>query len=972
MLVCLISIALILLLKESSGLNVYVDPVHGFNNATCDSARAPCRSLQHVLADNYRKNGTRYCLFGSGVHYLHLPISKFKNLDSVSFIAFGRMSTVQCSENAGFVFEGVTNIHFSNVNFVNCSAGMNGTSKADGNNIVKRASLYFSACQNVSMKVVNVSCSPNTTGVAMYDTIGVNSFSGSVFSSNDATNGGSGFHLSISTDLDRGISASVHKNNSSVFLFDNCVFSNNDNTKSSRSSPAVLGNEVGLSIYTNNLHATKTTNLHRDNSPDRGGELLVEFRGERSDNRVIVSGSRIQGKVCLIETHSDTMGESNTCASLTYTHEIRKAFSRKHFRALLYHYSNTSMQTSTCSPGLVWNEKSMKCSCVNNKYEGMITCKDNETALLKPNSWIGCINGSVVACTCPKSFCSKNQTDPRLLPKNWTDLDKVICGKYNRTGILCGECSNGSIMVINSFSYDCVADHSCDKINFLAYIAAVYVPLTVFFTIIVFFDIHLTSAPANAFILYSQVITSTFDLSADGEIPISKIAIGNETATSFLKGYKTPYGIFDLQFFAKFISPACLWSNMNTFDIKMLDYMVAIFPLLMIAIVFICFKINEVCQSIYKKKRSQTNSRQQRRQKRNISKHWWNRKKAVLPAFAAFLLLSYNKFVTTTSYFMNMQEPVDEWGNKFGQSRLYYAGQYKTNDPLYLEKYLAPVCCFLTVFVIIPPLLLLDWPMRIFELLISKVGCMWRHYPSDKIHIFLDIFQGCYKNNMRCFAGVYFLFRFVISIVNITAQTWISQFIVQQIACAVMITLLAICRPYNDQNKIFNMVDILIFTNLGLINCLTLYLYFQTQSIPQQFHSHQNTLPAFVFYIQYTLIFLPMLYMIIYIVWYLTNPFRKRFSKKLRSLIRKKRCSQIQSDGPSEVERLLEMQSSSTKLAEESVLLRRAEEKNQYRHPRMSPGTSPKNSSSISGLENSSDTHISTHKITVPRYDSNQ
>jgi len=214
-----------------------------------------------------------------------------------------------------------------------------------------------------------------------------------------------------------------------------------------------------------------------------------------------------------------------------------------------------------------------------------------------------------------------------------------------------------------------------------------------------------------------------------------------------------------------------------------------------------------------------------------------------------------------------MYQPLyNENGTKIFPKRVYFAGNYKATDTDYIFKYCLPASVCFATFVAIPPLLLLGYPVKWLEWCLSKVECLWRIYPVDKVHILLDTFQGCYRNKMRFFAGLYFLFRLIFYVTYIVTDTYIQQFIIQQVACTVFIVLIALCQPYTKDNKIFNYVDMLMFTNLAILNALSWYLYHFAQDNPGQ------PLSTSVFVIQYILVFLPLLYMIAYVLYDLSNP----------------------------------------------------------------------------------------------------
>ena len=1344
MLVYIASITLVFLLKDSSCLDIYVNPVNGSNSATCafsNSASNPCQSLQWVLQQKYRKNGTLYHLSDSGTHFLNSSVATFQDFDSISFIGYEGVPTVECSENIGLAFERMTNINFTNVSFLNCSAIRKSTSKNYGDNSTGRqqfrVALYFYACQNISMNGVNVSYSMNATGVVVYDTVGVNSFVNSIFSNNNASNGGGGFYLEFTycipgdTSCENNVTSYTSMNKDSEYTFDSCSFIKNQAKSTDelsthlipyRADHVAFGRGGGLSIYmTGNATNNKVyiSNSHiTDNSAVWGGGLFVEFDDDTSNNSVIVSRSIIEGNECYFDITSGTGGggiriayylfqmdtqtignqvlvddcnltnnaalngggisitvtaqnnqkmgpigivntefEANIaklgsalnidrflpvtegfmltvvlCDCLfirntaeytkylqekqgsiynaysvgigaVYTNQVPVVFKHnvlfdsnvgsalaavgtsldftncrgtftknigsngaaisllgvayirvsdntilifsknnaringgaiynldvnketlasyencfiRHINPLLspikwnstfnfsanfdqggtrpsaihttsilpctwsgriqssnvttafcwnanWHYfptstscktqihsdvsqivvnytsktqhnpyvvafpgekfnmpivmrddlsedvgnqtlfsisvnsykkkrtaqyfwggdSNLNLTTSIknynmatllldsigpaswhvnvlikllpCPPGFTLHGN--ECVCVEGSYSGTVTCsKNTQKAFLKEDNWIGNMpirnETHYVVSFCPPRFCSKNTSIP--LPTSSEDnLDHAVCGPRNRTGTLCGECLPGFAVTVNTFTFDCINCTDEDiGINTIKYIAAVYIPLTAVFTAIIFLNIRLTSAPANAFILYSQVIASAFDLSADGQIPIP---------SSFLQGYKVPYGIFNLQFVERLISPICLGQT-NALDALMLDYVVAIFPLIMIGVVLICFKIKECCQFRCGKKIYQS---QRNRRQMIMCKSQWNVNKALLPAFGAFVLLSYNKFSMTSSYIMNTKSPLNENGHSVGLSHVYYAGNFNYNDSLYQKKYFLPACAFFLIFVVMPPLFLLHWPMRIFEWYLSKVNCVWRRYPSDKIHILLDIFQGCYKNNMRFFAGLYFLFRLFINISYMVTPTWSSQYLIQQIACAIMVTLIAVCQPYNEENKIFNTIDILIFTNLGFLNALSFYLYSLTQLNPDAF-----TLWPGALIFQYILVFLPMVYMITYVIWYLIKPYKKQIILKLVPMLLRSRSSPltyIGADGTTKVTRMSVSQAH-TNIKEDEALLKRAEEENRYRPPSASPLSSEKNSNSRSTTTPSYGSTRETTRVSEPTY----
>ena len=490
------------------------------------------------------------------------------------------------------------------------------------------------------------------------------------------------------------------------------------------------------------------------------------------------------------------------------------------------------------------NNSKLQCICAND-YDGVLICDNkNFRAKLMKGNWMGQIQGSnqYLSLSCPPGFCTSNLTSSHFfLPNNSESLSDLICGSKNRRGILCGQCIDRYEPAVNSPTYECVA---CTNVNMVAnifkYIAAVYVPIIIIFVVIIVFGIRLTSAPANAFILYSQVISSTLNLDADGQIPLELI-IGGVYKTILLKAYQFLYGIFNLEFLGVLIPPFCIGAGLDTLTVISLRYTVACIPLLMILMAIVVVKIGGCVRdkcNIMNTNANTSNTAVQRQMFKTLIAFIIKRKRklseSLLPSFAAFLLLSYTKFSLTSAYIMHKQYLIDENGTSIPPARVYYSGHLDVNDKGYIIPYLIPALLIFFIFVLVPPLLLLHYPIIVLEWCLEKIQCVWCLYPATKVHIFLDTFQGCFKIKHRYFAGLYFVFRLVINTsVILTAGSWLQRYIVQQIACIVMVILLTLCQPYNKENSIFNYIDTLMFANLAIINAISLYLYAYSQINPQ-------------------------------------------------------------------------------------------------------------------------------------------
>ena len=131
------------------------------------------------------------------------------------------------------------------------------------------------------------------------------------------------------------------------------------------------------------------------------------------------------------------------------------------------------------------------------------------------------------------------------LPNNISDLNDAMCGRYNRTGTLCGDCVSSTYL--RAYSYDlyctnCVGDWS----NWIKYIGVAYVPLTIFYIMVLLFKINIPSSCLQGYVLFCQIPSSPIIVR-----PLI-LFLRSQTDTVYYKGmqvFGTLYGIWNLDFF---------------------------------------------------------------------------------------------------------------------------------------------------------------------------------------------------------------------------------------------------------------------------------------------------------------------------------------------------------------------------------------------------------------------------------------
>lgn len=586
-----------------------------------------------------------------------------------------------------------------------------------------------------------------------------------------------------------------------------------------------------------------------------------------------------------------------------------------------------------CPPGLSGED----CSCPKEEsYRGILSCDPSSYVVtMEDQNWIGYLNDQYLIGLCPPGYCQQSANSSITLPQDPSLLSQAVC-ENNRTGILCGECLNGCGPAVNSRKFECVqCTETSLTLSTVKYVSAVYIPLTFLLVFIIVFDIRLTTGPANSFILFSQMVTTTFSLDANGQIPFNRITNGTYNLLESI--YFVPYGVFDLEFIENLISPFCLSSEYSALNVLALDYVVASFPLLMILVIMVVLKLKALCCCCKCSSLSKLQGKIPLFKISNISQ-------ALLPAFASFLLLSYHKFSLTSAYLQTSQNLVGKDGKNAPETRVYYAGQIEWNSRRYLYTYYIPSVS-ISFALLVVAVFLLGYPLTILEKCLFKAKLLWRIYPVDKVHVFLDTFHGCYKNKLRFFSGLYFLFRLTITTTYVLSSSWITQFIVQQLTCIVLGTLVSLFRPYKA--NYLNYVDTLIFADLAILNTLTLHLYSLSQ--------HGQNPPKAAFALQYILIFFPLAYMVGFVFYVLVvRKLCKNEFNVLQKIVGRKKYTRMRHLVAEDKKTCDRTEYFSGQLGEDD-LFRRAEEVNRYCHVKGTKSLDSNDESDIqSGIDSTS------------------
>ena len=437
----------------------------------------------------------------------------------------------------------------------------------------------------------------------------------------------------------------------------------------------------------------------------------------------------------------------------------------------------TSNETSACPLGYYCSNGTCKC-------------------LHSPHGTISCSKGDLAIIHC---YCATYNTEKSLLQigkcvynclYNITNLFAETsyhplpsdgdCFYLNRTGALCGRCLPQQYISAYSYNSKCIHCHHVIW-NWFRYIMAAYLPLTLFYFIVLFFKVNVVSGSLHAVVLGSQMMSMP---------QFCRILHLNDTQIDgAIRVLLSLYGIWNLDFFRPFYSDLCL--GIGILPTLALDYVIAVYPLLLMIISYLLIVLYD------RNYRVVTIMWRPFRLLFSLFRRNWNIRTSVVDAYATFFLLSYVKFLSASFDLLVPTKVYNLPGDHFNYTwALYYAG-----DIEYFGKEHFPygilAIAVLCVFVILPTVTLTFYQFVFFQKFLNLFPFRWYI-----LHTFVDSFQGCYKNgtepgtcDCRWFSAAYLVLRCISFLLyGITLNsTFFPSFVLFMFS---FILLLVLVQPY--------------------------------------------------------------------------------------------------------------------------------------------------------------------------------
>ena len=174
--------------------------------------------------------------------------------------------------------------------------------------------------------------------------------------------------------------------------------------------------------------------------------------------------------------------------------------------------------------------------------------------------------------------------------------------------------------------------------------------------------------------------------------------------------------------------------------------------------------------------------------------------------------------------------------------------------------------------VIVPPLLLILYPL-ILQLLgkggISEHRVVIVLLKLSQVHRLVpvfDSFQASFKDNLRFFAGLYFLYRIGLLAVYSFWRSTTVFYALSEFLLILFLGVHAVAQPYANHKH--NIMDGLLFLNLAVINGISAYSVLKVED--KQLHGSQHNIkpPLYTGYVQILLIYLPIVVVLVVLMKY--------------------------------------------------------------------------------------------------------
>ena len=244
---------------------------------------------------------------------------------------------------------------------------------------------------------------------------------------------------------------------------------------------------------------------------------------------------------------------------------------------------------SGCPTWFTCDQKEKHCKC-GESYENAIVCDDDSLV----SAVLDCycvtydnVSGSTYlglcffACSGKDWDCHTDFVYSKLPRKPALLINNSACTDFHRTGVLCGECEDGHSPLVLSYNLRCVPCPGGHR-NWWKFVLVAFLPLTLFFLLVVMFNINVTSSRLHGIVWFSQAISVP---------PFARLIVVSFTGPKLVVAELTMmfYSYWNLDILRYAMPAICL--NVTTIQALALDYLTALYPFLLILVSYFMIKL---------------------------------------------------------------------------------------------------------------------------------------------------------------------------------------------------------------------------------------------------------------------------------------------------------------------------------------------------------------------------------------------
>ena len=385
---------------------------------------------------------------------------------------------------------------------------------------------------------------------------------------------------------------------------------------------------------------------------------------------------------------------------------------------------------------------------------------------------------------------------------------EFICNKashFHRTGTLLGKCQDGYYPLAYSYDMECV---QCPNgmSNWWKFVLAAFLPLTIFYLIILFFRVNVVSSRSQGFLFYSQMISWPF---------MMRILFLKKHGNKHIRGMRPQYlaivhGIWNFDFFRSVNFGICLGTDMLL--TLALDLIVGAYPLLLMVVSYVLIELYD------RNFRPLVIALKPFCRLSGLFQENWDLRTSLIDAFASTFLLTNVKFLSVSH---DLLTPVTVYqlnatGNWTNSIRLFYDPTIPYFGLTHLP-YAITALVMLMLFAILPVLLLVLYPFRCFQKLLNLFPFRWYI-----LHTFVEAFYGSYKDgtqpgtrDCRWFASLFILSRF--SLITLASLVKDEMYLLLAVMIPIAVVILFInVQPFKENVSHFTTINALFLLLLAV------------------------------------------------------------------------------------------------------------------------------------------------------------